>query len=225
MKSGGNTLQTVNKTLGLYAQEEAAYRDRMFLTFAERTDQNSSFGTKFQRVVYPKAQVSWILSDESFFPHPEWLNQFRLRSAFGASGVQPGGTVALQTFSVVDGEHRGGAGIDHARRTRRACSRTPSATRTSSRSARPSGRAASSRTCCSNRVHLDVTYYTRKTKDAIISEPIAASSGASALSVLKNLGSVQNTGLEFGANATVIDRRAHRLGHQPLGVAQQQQDL
>ena len=112
VQNGGNTLQTVNKTLGLYAQEEAAYRDRMFLTFAERTDQNSSFGTKFQQVVYPKAQVSWILSDESFFPHPDWLNQFRLRSAFGASGVQPGGTVALQTFSVVDGEHRVGAGLD-----------------------------------------------------------------------------------------------------------------
>ena len=39
------------------------------------------------------------LSDESFFPHPDWLNQFRLRSAYGASGVQPGGTVALQTFA------------------------------------------------------------------------------------------------------------------------------
>ena len=73
-------------------QEQASFRDRLFLTVAARTDQNSAFGTKFQRVVYPKASVSWIISDESFFPQFDWLNQFRLRSAYGASGVQPGGT-------------------------------------------------------------------------------------------------------------------------------------
>src|SRR6185312_8993987 len=39
--SWGQTLQTVNKTLGLYAQEQVSLRDRMFLTVAARTDQNS----------------------------------------------------------------------------------------------------------------------------------------------------------------------------------------
>jgi hypothetical protein len=38
---------------------------------------------------YPKFSLSWILSDESFFPKLGWLDQLRLRSAYGASGVQP----------------------------------------------------------------------------------------------------------------------------------------
>ncbi len=97
-----NQLQTVNKTLGLYVQEQGSFRDRMFITGALRTDQNSSFGTKFQQVVYPKASISWIMSDESFFPKYSWMDQFRVRAAYGASGVQPGGTVALQTFTAVN---------------------------------------------------------------------------------------------------------------------------
>jgi len=45
-------------------QEQVALRDRLFLTGAVRTDQNSAFGTNFQRVFYPKASLSWIASDE-----------------------------------------------------------------------------------------------------------------------------------------------------------------
>ncbi len=210
VKSVGNNitnLQTVNKTLGLYVQEEMAYRDRMFLTLAERTDQNSSFGTKFQRVVYPKAQLSWILSDESFFPHPDWLNQFRLRSALGASGVQPGGNVALQTFTSSTSNIAAVAGSATS-------SDSPGLLQNALGNPNLKPETATEwesgfeSNVLNNRVHIDVTYYTRKTHDAIISEPIAASSGASALSVLKNLGSVQNTGIEFGTNATIIDRRS-----------------
>ena len=55
---------TATKTLGVYLQEQAGFRDRMFLTVAARTDQNSAFGTNFQRILYPKASLSWLMSDE-----------------------------------------------------------------------------------------------------------------------------------------------------------------
>ena len=72
----------------------------MFLTAAVRSDQNSAFGTNFQRVFYPKVSLSWIISDEAFFPKWSFVNQFRLRSAYGQSGVQPGATDALRTFTT-----------------------------------------------------------------------------------------------------------------------------
>ena len=37
------------------------------------TDQNSAFGTNFQRVYYPKASLSWVISDEDFFPREQRL--------------------------------------------------------------------------------------------------------------------------------------------------------
>ncbi|HEX3867992.1 MAG TPA: SusC/RagA family TonB-linked outer membrane protein, partial [Gemmatimonadaceae bacterium] len=207
-KNGGNTLQTVNKTLGVYIQEQASFRDRLFLTGAVRTDQNSSFGTKFERVAYPKAQVSWIISDESFFPHPDWLNQLRLRSAYGAAGVQPTGTQALQTFTpstvnLIAATPGGAAGGD-----------TPGllANALGNPNLQPEKSAelelGFESGLMNNRVHFDFTYYNKKTHNAIVNEPIAASSGAPALTLIANLASVQNSGLEANLNMTLIDRRA-----------------
>jgi TonB-linked SusC/RagA family outer membrane protein len=202
-----DTLPTVNKTLGLYLQEQGSFRDRLFVIVAARSDQNSSFGTKFQRVFYPKASVSWILSDESFFPRPDWLNQLRLRSAYGASGVQPGGAVALQTFGGLTANIASAAG-------------SPTGTDSPGLIAQALGNsdlkpersteieAGFEATVLNSRAHLDVTYYSKKTHDALVSQPIAASSGASQLTVLKNLSSVLNNGIEVTINSAILDRRA-----------------
>jgi hypothetical protein len=90
----------LQKTVGLFVEEVVALNDRLFLTAALRTDQNSAFGTNFQRVYYPKASLSWIASDEGFFPQIGWINQFRLRAAVGASGVQPGPNDADRTLQT-----------------------------------------------------------------------------------------------------------------------------
>src|SRR5262252_4925330 len=97
--SWSSTTISAQKTLGYYVQEQLALRERLFLTAAVRRDQNSAFGTKFQNINYPKLSASWLLSDESWFPRRDWINSFRFRTAFGASGVQPGATAALQTFA------------------------------------------------------------------------------------------------------------------------------
>jgi TonB-linked SusC/RagA family outer membrane protein len=206
VKSASNTLQTVDKTLGLYVQEQAAFRDRMFFTIAARTDQNSSFGEKFQRIVYPKASLSWIISDESFFPKYSWLNQFRLRSAYGASGVSPGGTVALRTYSASTANIASVAGTVGG-------SDTPGlvANALGNPNLKPERsaelEAGFEADVIDSRAHVSFTYYNKKTHDALISQQIAASSGASNLNVLKNLASVANSGIELELNSTLLDRR------------------
>ncbi len=204
--TASNTLQTVNKTLGVYAQEEAAWRDRMFLTVAARSDQNSSFGSQFRNILYPKAGLSWILSDESFFPKFNWLNQFRLRSAYGASGVSPGGVVALQTFAASTANIAGVPGSTTGTDTPGLlASALGNPALKPERSAELE--AGFGADVIDNRAHISFTYYNKQTHDALISQVIAASSGASALSVLKNLASVQNDGLELEINASLLDRR------------------
>ena len=98
MKSASNQSPTATKTLGYYAQEQVALRDRLFLTGAVRYDQNTAFGTQYKGVPYPKFSASYNISDESFFPHNDFLNSLHLRLAYGSSGVQPGATSALRTF-------------------------------------------------------------------------------------------------------------------------------
>lgn len=206
IQGASSQLQTVNKTLGLYVQEQAAIRDRLFLTAAVRTDQNSAFGTKFQRVYYPKFSLSWLMSDEGFFPKVGFLNSFRLRSAYGASGVQPGATTALQTFRALTAN----AAISNSGSATGA-SDTPGLVASAlgnpelkpERSSEFEGGFESQ--MFANRVNLDFTYYHKKTQDALIAQPIAASAGPSALTITRNLGSIQNSGVELTVTTTLVN--------------------
>ena len=206
IQSASSALPIADKTLGYYAQEQIAVRDRLFFTLAARSDQNSAFGTKFQNVVYPKASVSYIISDESFFPKTNLVNSLRLRSAYGASGVQPGSTTSLQTVAATN-VNLGTAitattGTDQPGLVYSALGNPDLKPERSTE--REFGFESKH---FSNRVNLDVTYYNNVTKDALISQPIAASAGASAGTVTRNLGSVRNSGLEATITTTIMDRR------------------
>ncbi|HTE47809.1 MAG TPA: TonB-dependent receptor, partial [Gemmatimonadaceae bacterium] len=207
-RSTGNTnnqLPQANKTLGVYVQELVSIRDRLFVTGAVRSDQNSAFGTNFQRVFYPKASASYIISDESFFPKFNALDQLRLRFAYGASGVQPGATTTFRQFqaSTANVATPGGtAGTDKSGLIATALGNSDLKPEKSTEA--EMGFEARMFT---NRINFDLTYYNKKTQDALVNKPIAPSSGASATSVLTNLASVQNTGIEAVLTTTILDHR------------------
>jgi outer membrane receptor for ferrienterochelin and colicin len=89
---------TIAATAGFFAEQTISYKERLYLTGAVRSDKNSAFGASFQRVFYPKAGVSYVLSDEAFFPKGSALSSLRLRGSYGASGRQPGPNDALPFF-------------------------------------------------------------------------------------------------------------------------------
>jgi TonB-dependent SusC/RagA subfamily outer membrane receptor len=89
-------------TVGMYAQQQLGWRDRVFLTAAIRADDNSAFGQNFDRVYYPKFGASWVVSDESFFSLP-LVSTLRLRAAYGESGKQPATYSAIRTYSPATG--------------------------------------------------------------------------------------------------------------------------
>ncbi|HTE44098.1 MAG TPA: TonB-dependent receptor, partial [Gemmatimonadaceae bacterium] len=194
------------KTLGYYVQEQVALRDRLFLTAAVRQDQNSAFGTKFQNVKYPKLSVSWLASDESFFPHPTFLNSFRFRTAYGASGVQPGSTAALQTFTPTTS--------DITTRDLNSGTAQPGLVANNPGNAflkpeRSTELEAGFETdLFDRRVHIDYTHYNKKTHDALINVPIPFSVASPVSSLLLNLGSTQNWGNEIQANISILQHRA-----------------
>jgi TonB-linked SusC/RagA family outer membrane protein len=200
-----HTEPTAVKTLGYYLQEQAGLRDRMFITVAARQDQNSAFGTKFQHILYPKVSLSWLASDESFFPQFSWLNSLRLRSAYGANGVQPQATAALKTFTpgtqtVTKVDAQTGADL-------------PSlvANQPGNADLRPE-KSAEFETgfeadLFSRRIHVDYTWYQKNTTDALIALPIPSSVGAPVTSLQLNVGKTQNWGNEVQVNAVLFDSR------------------
>ena len=191
---------TLAKTLGFFAEQSVAIRDRLFLTAAIRTDQNSAFGTEFQSVWYPKLSASWLISEENFFPQLSWLNSLRFRSAYGTAGVQPGPNDALRTISANAVNVKG---VDTPVLTNNALGNS---SLQPERTTELEG--GFELKLLNNRISIDLTGYQKRTKDALISAVIAPSVGTGATNVLRNLGAVQNRGLEMLFNAQVVDKRA-----------------
>jgi TonB-linked SusC/RagA family outer membrane protein len=189
---------TIQKTLGVFVEQGVNYADRLFITGAVRSDQNSAFGTNFQRVYYPKGSLSYLISQEDWWKAPSWVNTFRLRYAYGISGVQPGPNDALLYYS--------------ASTTTVGTSDQPTITQAALGNAELKPERSGEHEVgfetqmFDSRVSFDFTYYSKITKDALISAVLPPSYGSVA-SQLKNLGSVKNAGVEISLNAQLVQRR------------------
>ena len=188
---------TLRKTLGMFIEEAVAINDRLFIAAALRSDQNSAFGTDFQSVVYPKASASWIISEEPFFPMPAWLGQLRLRTAYGASGVQPGANDAIRSFEAVTA-NVGGTDLPAVRNDL-----------LGNKDLRPEKstelEGGFEAQLFRDRLRIDFTGYTKSTKDALIAAVVAPSAGSQATTVRRNLGEIRNRGIEVLTSAQLLD--------------------
>lgn len=187
-----------SKTLGFFVEQLFGFRDRLFLTGALRSDQNSAFGTNFQHVLYPKASLSWLVSDERFFPRVPGLSELRLRAAYGASGVQPGTTDALRFYSstVANVALQDQPGLLYTSPGNAALRPERSGEFETGFDAR----------LFDTRANIEFTYYNKKTTDALVGAVVPPTLGSGNTTQLTNLGSVKNTGFELGLRARLVDR-------------------
>jgi TonB-linked SusC/RagA family outer membrane protein len=188
---------TYTKTLGLFVEEQVGWRDRLFVTGAVRTDQNSAFGTDFQRAVYPKLSGSWIISDEDFFPRMSWMDQLRVRTAWGKSGVQPNSNDAERSYQ---------GNLTSYRNTDAPVVIYDAIGNKLLRPEKTSELEGGFDLRFLGRASFELTLYSKNTEDALISAPIPPSAGA-ATSVRRNLGSVTNKGIEAQVTGQVFEHR------------------
>lgn len=203
--TGGSILSLGNvyvptRTLGQFIEEALAINDRLYLTAAVRSDQNSAFGTNFQNVLYPKFAASYLLSEERWWRSPKFLHldYLRLRLAYGKSGVSPGTTDAFQSYSSVLTNVRGsdvGGLVYNAVGNPNLKPEQTSETEVGFEAR-----------FFKSRVTMDYTYYSKVTKDALISAIVAPSAGA-ATTVRENLGSVSNKGHELTISTQLFENR------------------
>jgi TonB-linked SusC/RagA family outer membrane protein len=201
VKSADET-SSESRTLGTFLEQNVAYRDRLFITGALRSDRNSAFGADFKTVFYPKFSASWIPTEETFFPQFGWLSELRLRTAYGASGVQPGTIDAVQFFTPTT--QRGEAGDAPAVVFSTLGNRQLKPERSTEIEV------GLDATMFDSRLSAEVTRYRKSSKDALISRILPPSLGTGATSRLENLGQVTNQGWETLVNAQLL--RGSNLG-------------
>jgi TonB-linked SusC/RagA family outer membrane protein len=187
----------LNATISAYAQQQFAWRDRVFVNAAVRGDQNTSFGTNIGWIWYPSFSGSWVLSEEPFFPQVALLNNLRLRAAYGQSGLRPGPSDALQAFSSAVTTVQGAE----------AASIVFPATGLGNPDLKPERSTewefGVESGFFDNRIGLDLTYFDKSSTDALVSQPLPPSLGAPT-SRFVNIGQVDNSGFELALRTQAL---------------------
>ena len=181
-----------NKTVGLYVQEQASWKDRLYLTAAVRGDDNSAFGKSYAATYYPKFSASWVLGEEPFFKRFSQLSALRVRAAWGKAGQQPDAFAALRTYAPEAGQ--GG---------------TP--TLTPQNLGNPDLKpevgqeieAGLDGSLYSDRINVELTWYSKKTKDALVQLPALPSLGFPGVQY-RNIGEIANRGWELDLSGDVL---------------------
>lgn len=194
LQSGAiTTASEANSTVtsgGFFFQEMIGIADRLFVTGGLRIDGHSAFGQDFGLQPYPKASVSYVISDEAFYP--SHLGTLKLRGAYGSSGKAPGLFDATRTWASVAGDSgRPGVTPNNLGNPDLGPERTLE------------WEVGFEGSTLSDRVTFEYQYYNQKTVDALI-RVTQIPSGGFVGDQLENVGELSTTGHEALVNATVL---------------------
>jgi TonB-linked SusC/RagA family outer membrane protein len=181
--------------LGAYVSTELAWRDRVFVAGAIRGDDNSAFGTDFGFITYPSASLSWVVGEEEWFPQMDFVSSFRVRTAWGTSGLRPDFRDAITLFDpttvATSGGDQPGITVNSTGNLELKPERSTEI------------EVGFDAALFDNRVGMDFTYFRKTSKDALIERRLPPSYGVAA-SRFENLGEIKNAGTELAINFAAL---------------------
>jgi TonB-linked SusC/RagA family outer membrane protein len=196
--TGTNTFSEFN-SVGVFFQEQLGWKNRLFVTGAVRADDHSSFGRDFDVIVYPKASVSYVASEEPALKR--WFDMaraqnVRFRGAWGQAGRAPAPYAASQTYTSL----RVAVGTGVAGGIRTNVYGNPNLKPEKGEEIE----LGFDSDFLGGRIGTEFTYYTKRMEDLLVPLSLPPSLGFSG-TMLQNLGTTRNSGIELGLNATPVD--------------------
>ena len=174
-------------------------RDKYYLTFTGRADGSSKFGDNHKFAFFPSAALAWRVSEESFLSGSSLISNLKLRTSFGLTGnseIPPYSSLSLlsSTYAAVINNVRvGGTGLNRLGNPELKWEKTAQFD------------FGVELGVLHNRISLEADIYYRKTTDMLLDAPVPRTSGYG--TIRKNIGSMENKGIELGLNAMIIDKR------------------
>lgn len=180
---------------GAFLQQTFTINNKLVLTGAGRLDASSVFGADNRWQFYPKASVSYLLSDEEFWKNGlgSSINSFKVRAAYGESGglTSIGAYDRLTTYA--SSPYGGLPGLATGGRLG-----TP-AIKPERQSELEFG---FDMNLLDDKVGVEFTYYSKLTKDVLLSRNLAPTTGFA--TQLDNVGSLKNNGIEVLVRVTPV---------------------
>ncbi len=175
------------------------YKDKYFLDLTARVDGSSRFGANNKYGFFPAVSAAWRLIEEPFLKNVSWLSDLKLRASYGITG-NAGGISPYQSLSTV-----AATGSDYIFNNAYVTGINPTGI------ANPDLRWEKSTqtnigldvSLLNNRFSLIVDVYDKVTKDLLYIKTLPLSSGYG--SITGNYASLENKGIEFAANARILD--------------------
>jgi TonB-linked SusC/RagA family outer membrane protein len=186
-----------NALLSYLGRINYSYDDRYLFTASIRADGSSRFGTNNKFGYFPSFAGGWKLSNEKFIP--KFFDNLKLRVSWGIIGNQDIGNYNSLSTYTKGGTFVSGSSIN--------VGTSPS------RIANPDLKWESTiqtdlgidATILKKRLDITFDYFVKNTQDMLINLPLPRATGYS--SILSNIGSMQNTGVELLINAHIINKR------------------
>ena len=189
------------KTLGFYAQEAIAWRDRLYLSGAIRWDASSTFGPDERWQMFPKASVSYVVSEEDWFRSivpRNAISSLRLRTAIGYAGNQPSVLNAYSRFDdYVSVAFDGKPGLVNS---------ITLGNTTLKPERQREWELGGDFGFLNDRASLEATYYDKVVEDLLFFRPISRSTGYTRQ--FSAIGSMSNKGWELLLRTINVDRPA-----------------
>lgn len=177
------------RLIGLFAGANFEYKQRYIADLLIRRDGSSLFGVENRWATFGRASVAYRLSQESWWPFRDMLNEFKLRASYGTAGGRPRWSAQYETFDILAGGSLqfGQLGNAHLR---------PETNVENEFGADVE---------MFRRIGITVTYSHSQTRDQILNVPRPAVTGFG--SQWQNAGTLDNKTWELSVNVPVVRRR------------------
>jgi TonB-linked SusC/RagA family outer membrane protein len=182
-------------TFGWYIEPTLSHK-RFWLSTGLRMDGGNTFGSRASLAHFPKVSLSYLISDEPFFPLKHVIDLLRLRVAYGQAGVQPGPKDRLRLYTNpslgwADGHYVNGVELSTLGNTKIRPERSTEI------------EGGFDADLLDDRVSVGVTGYRKTRVDALMTVPLPPSVYGD-VSVLQNIGVVRNTGYEVTLSTQLV---------------------
>ena len=177
------------------------FKDKYLLTVTGRADGSSKFGDNRKFSFFPSAAVGWKVSEEDFLRNDKVISHLKLRASYGLTGNSE---IAPYSSDPLLGAYT--AVINNARFSGIGANRLGNPDLKWEKTAQ--GDIGIELGLLDNRISIEFDAYYRKTTDMLLASPLPRSTGYA--SIMRNVGSMENKGIEFAINTVNISTNDFR---------------
>jgi TonB-linked SusC/RagA family outer membrane protein len=178
---------------GYFANVKYDYNSKYIVTATGRYDGSSRFGSEERWGFFPSVSAAWRVTEEEFF-NPSFIDELKIRAAYGTAGNSSVGDFASRSLIGVGGSYAGTTGLTFSQLGNDILTWEEVEELNIGIDA----------AFLEGRISTNIDLYQRDNNELLLSQPLPEDTGFGGIN--SNVGSIRNEGIEFQLNTVNVDR-------------------